>query len=785
MRYQFVVLLLSSALLAACSAFAAPTPTPVPTPAVTPTSTPEPTATPAFVFGPDPFSQGLIARRNGDYARAIAAFQAALVSPPDANTQSEAQFRLGEAYWLANDDDHAIAALNAYLAAYPDGVHAPETHYFLSDAYRTLKDYPNALAQLKIYRSQTQALVGDTDAGIADLLVIAGDSDGALQQYELALKDMTLTASARVNILMRVADVYQGRSLPGLAAQCYDAALEVATDARTRADLDLRAGEAYAAANQLDQAIARWKDAFTKYPDQNAAYKSLVDLVNRGVAVDDFQRGLVDYNAGAYAPAITAFQNYLDSDSAHAGDAHYYIASAYSRQGSYTQAIAEYDVIIKNLPKDKRVPDAYLGKASAYGVLGKADDAVAVYKKFAAAFPEDASADDALWRAAVLLDRLKRHDDAVDLYEAVQSKYPSRERAAEALFWAGMDYYRGKDYKTASARWQTISKDYPKSSFNARALFWLGKVAQTQGQTTAAKNYWTQGVATQSGYYSWRAADALTPTKPPITYDPARYAMDSPADRAEFEKWLSGWSKGTGNLGNLDANTRGDLRFRRGAELLRSDRTVEARRELMGLITAEQDDPRALYALALYFRDNNLFSFSMDCAERIAKLAVSAGAPDAPRFLWMLRYPTYYADLVVAEAKTNQIDPLLYFGLIRQESSFNAWSTSSSDARGLGQVMPATGRDIAQRLGVKNFTVDQLYLPYISVRFGVWYLAQDLKTFDEPIYALAAYNAGTGRVKNWQRSDLDFAVEEVDLSETSLYIRIVYANWRQYQQVYK
>ncbi|MBI4786129.1 MAG: transglycosylase SLT domain-containing protein [Chloroflexi bacterium] len=261
--------------------------------------------------------------------------------------------------------------------------------------------------------------------------------------------------------------------------------------------------------------------------------------------------------------------------------------------------------------------------------------------------------------------------------------------------------------------------------------------------------------------------------------------MDNPTDRADFDKWLAGWSKGTNVLGTLDAATRGDLRFRRGAELLRLDRTVEARREFTSLIAAKQEDASALYALALYLRDNNLFSHSMDSAEKIARLADAAGAPAAPRLLGMLRYPTYYGDLVLAEAKTNQVDPLLYFALIRQESAFNPWATSSADARGLGQIIPSTARDIAQRLGAKNFTLDQLYLPYISIRFGVWYFAQDLKRFTEPVWALAAYNAGTSRAQRWQQPDLDFAVEEIELSETNLYIRLVYSNWRTYQQVYR
>jgi len=789
MQKRILVFLLVGALTAACSTAFAPsetTPTAVSPSDLSLTPSSEPTLTPTPVFSSNPYNDGMIARRNGDYARAVAAFQATLKSNPAPDLASEAQYRLGEADWLNNDDAKAVAALNAYLQANPAGAHAPEAHYLLADAYRVLKDYANALEQLRVYRSGTQTLAGDVDASTADVMVLAGDSDGAIKQYDRALQDTTLATPARINILMRIADVHLGRTEPALAAARYDAALALAGDAPTKADLDLRAGEAYAAANQVNLAIARWSDAVTKYPDQPGAYKSLVDLVNRSAAVDDYQRGLVDYYAKAYDPAIAAFQRYLDHSAARAGDAHYFIAASYAGKGAYSQAVTEYDTLIKQLPKDKRVPEAYLGKAGALGLIGKIDDAVAVYRKLATAYPDDSMADDALWRAALLLDRAKRYGDAAHVYEELQAKYPARERADDALFWVGMDYYRGKDFKTASARWQKITKDYAKSDFVGRALFWLGKSAKAQGQNDAAKNYWTQASA-GSDYYGWRARDALAAPKSNVMYDLARLAMDGDADRAEFEKWLASWSKSAAALplGQLDAATRGDAHFKRGAELLRLDRTVEARREFSALVSAKQSDPRALYALALYFRDNNLYSLSMDCGGRIARLAANAGASDAPRLLWLLRYPTYYADLVVAEAKANQVDPLLYFALVRQESSFNPWSTSSADARGLGQVMPSTGQDIAKRLGVKGFSVDQLYLPYISIRFGVWYLAQDLKRFDEPIYALAAYNAGSGRLKDWQRPDLDLAVEEIGVSETALYIRTVYSNWRQYQQIYK
>ncbi|HEX7589093.1 MAG TPA: transglycosylase SLT domain-containing protein [Anaerolineae bacterium] len=790
MQKRILLFLCVGALITACSTAEVtpdPTPTQAPPSDISPTSIPEATLTPTPVFSSDPYKDGMAARRNGDYARAVAAFQATLNSKPAADLQEEAQYRLGEAFWLNNDDAKTVTALNAYLQLNANGAHAPEAHYILSDSYRVLKNYPSALEQLRIYRAGTQMLAGDVDASIADVMVLGGDSENAIKQYDRALQDTTLSASSRISLLRRVADIHLGRGEPGLAAERYVAALALAADAATKADLDYAAGEAYAAANQIPLAVARWSDAVTKYPDQPAAYKSLVDLVNRNAAVDEYQRGLVDYYAQAYDAAIAAFQRYLDSQGSRGGDAHYFIAASYAGKVSYAQAMVEYDTIIKSFPKDKRVADAYMGKAAALAATGKTDDAVAAYKKFVAALPTDPQASEALRSAALMLERALRYADAAGLYEQLQAKYPTVDRADDALFLAGLDYYRLKDTKTAAARWQKVAQEYTKSDFYPRALFWLGKVSQAQGQNDTAKKYWTQASAFTGNYYGWRAKESLAAPKSNLTYEPARYSMDQDSDRAELEKWLSGWNKSASTLplGQLDAATRANAHFKRGAELLRLDRTVEARREFSTLISDWADDPDVLYALALYFRDSNLFSLSMDCGERIARLAVSAGAPDAPRGLWMLRYPTYYGDLVLAEANANQVDPLLYFALIRQESSFNPWSTSSADARGLGQVMPSTGQDIAKRLSVKNYSLDQLYLPYVSIRFGVWYFSQDLKQFNEPIYALAAYNAGTSRIKNWQRSDLDLAVEEINLSQTALYVRIVYSNWRQYQQIYK
>ena len=118
---------------------------------------------------------------------------------------------------------------------------------------------------------------------------------------------------------------------------------------------------------------------------------------------------------------------------------------------------------------------------------------------------------------------------------------------------------------------------------------------------------------------------------------------------------------------------------------------------------------------------------------------------ETPAFLRHLAYPTYFSNLVEMEAQERALDPLLIYSVIRQESLFQSQVSSWASARGLMQVIPDTGEWIAMRLGWPDFSASHLYLPYVSVKFGVYYLQQQLVTFDgDVVSALTGYNAGPG-----------------------------------------
>ena len=151
-----------------------------------------------------------------------------------------------------------------------------------------------------------------------------------------------------------------------------------------------------------------------------------------------------------------------------------------------------------------------------------------------------------------------------------------------------------------------------------------------------------------------------------------------------------------------------------------------------------------------------------------------------------LRFPVLFKKTITHYANLQKLDPSSVFGLIRQESVFNQDARSRAGARGLMQIMPATGRRIARRLKEKWTSSRVLYEPDVNVRYGTSYLKNLLDQFDRN-YALsfAGYNAGEHRVERWLPADkpmpADIWIENIPFKETRDYVKTVLANVSIYQ----
>ena len=139
-----------------------------------------------------------------------------------------------------------------------------------------------------------------------------------------------------------------------------------------------------------------------------------------------------------------------------------------------------------------------------------------------------------------------------------------------------------------------------------------------------------------------------------------------------------------------------------------------------------------------------------------------------------LLYPRAYRDLIGPLSLEYELPDYLLYALVREESLFDAEISSSAGAVGLSQLMPATARDVASRIGLET---SKLTDPAVNLKLGAWYLAHLIDRTENYSQALFSYNGGITRLRRWVQSDVslpgDLLLEKIPYAETSHYGRKV------------
>ncbi len=754
----------------------------------TATSTPIP-PTPVAPPLPEALHQAEQALDVGDYEGAVALLTYGVQdSALDPELARRAWISLGLAHAALDQPEAALEALAQALQG--DERQDALVHVYIAEILRRAGRDAEALEHYRQFREAYPELLRYAETWIGDAAYATGDWETALTAYLNAL-DNTSGLSSRLELREKLALTYAMRGDTASALAQYDAILGAAQNAGYRAYIMYQAADTALIFGQEAEAYRRMTELLVDYPASSYAYQALIKLVNAGQPVDDALRGLVDYYAGAYDPAIAAYQRVLEANPEHTGEPHFYLAQAYLKGGYATAALREFQTLLDTHPGDAYWGSALLGKAQALATLERVDEAVATYRQLPEMLPGHHRAAQALWEAAQLLAGRGDWERASALYEEMAQRYPQDEQAAEAYFQAALLAYRAGHVTRAQDLWARLPELFPNEDRVQAARFWLGKSYLEAGATVSG-TLTLQALAGEApwSFYGLRAAEVLRATTPfsrPIT---ELRACDTPDEQRAWEDWLARWlglASGE-NLGALPPSLAGDGRLQRGTLLLQVGHFDEAKAELEALRTDTSYDALTQYRLALYFRDLGMYRSSILAAAAVWRLT---GQPleALPRYLGCLVYPRYYQALIEAEAERYGVDPLLLYALVRQESLFEGQATSSAAAHGLMQVIPSTGEYIAGRLGwPPGYQTSDLHRPMVSVRFGVWYLMQQVQRFDGDVRAaLAGYNGGPGNAARWREAaqgDPDVFFELIRLSETRLYVQRITEHYARYRALY-
>ena len=634
------------------------------------------------------------------------------------------------------------------VEAYQDGLPGPLVHEFSAEAAlgSPIGDYVRALL------AEALARQGDLAAARRLALSVADRHHDSRLAPRALLMAATLAAqsgddAAAQTILVRLLDAYPGA--PELPEALY--LLGMSADARGQHET---AALAYRELTILAPTTG-WADGAV---DRLAALDTAgvrlprLSLTQRIDRAERLLRGGVPGTAADEAERIASESR----DPSIALRALKVVAAGAQKLGRHEMAARALGLAVGRAPVELR-PGLQLEQARLLAQAGQRERAVTLLATVAAS-GADGEAAEALYRRARLLEELDRLGDAAAAYRRLVDRFPSREVAGAALWRLGWAAYVKGDARGAERSWTRLAELPGGRAYRIAGLYWAGRAREQRGGRGAGARQFAAVLAEAPRSYYGMLAVRRTTEGGPATAPSVPVTLPANPDDALVN----------------------DPGYARVALLRRIGLIEDALAELEDVVHRSVGDALRLYGFSGAYVKAERYHMALRIGRRhFAALAVS-GHPALPRAFWEILYPLgWRADLTRAAERAG-LDPYLVAAVVREESSYYPRALSRAGARGLMQVMPATAERMGRGAGLDD--------PRANLEIGAAFLAGLLKQFGDPRLAVAAYNAGPRRLRDWWKArkddDVEAFVKQIPYDETRQYVKGVMLSWDEYHRIY-
>ncbi len=390
-------------------------------------------------------------------------------------------------------------------------------------------------------------------------------------------------------------------------------------------------------------------------------------------------------------------------------------------------------------------------------IVRLARDDPALAARYAQALHEHLSPDQRgiVWGRIGHMGAFKLLAEAVDWYRRGGERVGTGDdaaRADEVLEWqvrAALRAPGGPDWAMVRG---TIERMPAELRREPAWVYWYARALAADGRDAEAQAHY-RSIAHRFNFYGKLAAEELGL---PIAL-PARPAPPT-------EQQVAGFAVNAG--------------FDRALKFYELGLRVEGNREWSWQLRGFDD--RRLLAAAEYARSRGVYDRMIATSERTRE-----------EHDFTQRFPAPHSDTLARHARAAGLDDTWVYGLIRQESRFIQDARSSTGAQGLMQIMPATARYVARRIGVPDFRPTRLTDLDMNLQLGTAYLRMVLDDLDgHPLLASAAYNAGPSRARVWRAAlaqPVEGAIfaETIPFNETRDYVKRVMSNTVYYAALFE
>jgi peptidoglycan lytic transglycosylase len=629
------------------------------------------------------------------------------------------------------DFDQAVALLADPGAG--QGTLAPYARYLDGLAYLGLQEpqpardaFQAALAAHPVGFLAQAAAVGEADADDA-----LGDPQAALAIYERLASEALINPDA---VLLRLADIAvevgnEARANAAYQTIIYQYPLSDAADTAAAAlavlpmDPPLVAG---GARYRLERDRAEQLFAAHRYDVARTAFDRLRKLA-KGAEREHFELRIAeaDYYMRQFRTARNLLKPHTGKGSQRA-EALYYWALAVRELKATETAERTLRRIADDYATSPWAEQSLNELATWYIVDDRDEQADAVFRELLRKFPSGRFAQRAGWRTGWWAYTHGQYGATIDIFERSAEAFPRSDYRPAWLYWSGRAHDALGDAHLAQARYSLTVTDYRNSYY--------GRLASDRLTGPPPRRRLVTDV-TPPGF-----APPAPPPNERVIHDLLEAGLfDQAVNEIRYAERVWGGSPALDATLAWALNARGDLRP------------------------------------------------AINAMKRAYPQYLADGGQDLPDAILHILFPVDYWPLIQRYAAERHLDPYLLAALVAQESNFSADVRSAANAYGLMQLLPATARRYAPKVGLR-YSRTLLTSPDTNMRLGTAYFADLVRQFGDVHLALAAYNAGEQRVAEWVRErpgmERDEFIDDIPFPETQNYVKRILGTAADYRRLY-
>jgi soluble lytic murein transglycosylase len=676
---------------------------------------------------------------------------------------------------LADKTPPAYAGVERYAARHRADDGGNLAHLLLGYAHLQDKDYEKATKELKLAAAKDWELSDYADFFLAQAATANANQQEIaddLKQFPEKHPDSLFTRDAG---LMR-ASALISLSQPNEAVHL----LESMRD--NHSDVEFALGKAYAAAGQQDKAISVWNHLYVEMPLSTEAAAAQIELVKIGATgmvvsptleqrklrADLLMKGRRYDTAGAEYRAILDSIRSDMSQQSQQRELQVKLAGTLYRTKQLDQAKSLLDSVSEGSDEVEAQRLYYLHEIARSREEG--DKEREILAKMMQQFPASPWLSEALLSASNMYLLRPDYKEAIEDYVAQYKLFPQGKYSPYSHWKAAWLNLRLGNRDEAKRLMEEQIAMYPSGQEVPPALYWRARLAEEDLDLDRAGEYYAYILQRfDHFYYAGLARQRLHFRFDTSKHDPLleKIPADTDVDKTDFEAPAD------------------DLRVARAHLLANAAMFDFATREL-------QSEPDKVYAkaeIAKLYLDQDRPDRALQTLKHAVPGYFSEEVTDMPQWAWAILFPKSYWTDLSRYAAANGLDPYLVASLIRQESEFNPQAVSRANAWGLMQLLPPVGKKLAKEVKIRHFNQDQLVNPTTNLQLGTRYFKHMVDSFGGQVeYALAAYNAGSNRVKAWQDQgpyrDVYEFVESIPFTETREYVQAIMRNATLYRLLY-